>query len=281
MARTTEDITGKSAKKGGSHTKLLLSLAAVVIVLGILVYLYETYSGLPSALASTLSSGKQLNSTVLTGVILQKVNTANTFAVNYTGQIIIKRDPPISFSFAKYYNDTKVALSIENVPPFGNLSVVLLSKNASTQGTLCIKADPNSVFNQIRSGNVTNGYRCIQTYNGSAQVQFLNIANTFVNVSSLSGITTTKYGVKLYNGQPCYAVSGTGMISVNSTLIGSNSSAQTPANVNFNICLSAQYNIPLYVSANLTTANGGSMQISLNASSISQATSLSQVKSLP
>ena len=253
----------------------------LLIVFGVLAYLYETYGSLPSALASTVSSGKQLNSTVLEGALLQKVTSSKTFAVNYTGQIIITKDPPISFSFSKYYNDTKVALSIYDLPPFGNVSVVLISKNLSSRGTLCIKADPNSVFNKIESNNVTNGYKCIQTYNGSAQAQLFNIANTFINVSSLSGITTTSYGVRFYNLQPCYYVSGTGTMSVNSTLVDGTSSAQTPVNVNFNTCVSAQYNIPLYVSANLTAANGSNIRIMLNASSISQATSPDQVNSIP
>jgi hypothetical protein len=274
-----KEIVEKKTKKGG-HKKLFASVA-VLIVLGVLIYLYEAYGSLPSSLASAVSSGQQLNSTVLEGALIQKVNSSKTFAVNYTGQIIIKKDPPISFSFAKYYNDTKVALSIENVSPFGNLSVMLISKNMSAQGTLCIKADPNSVFNEIASSNVTNGYKCIQTYNSSAQAQLFNIANNFVNVSSLSGVTTSSYGVRIYNGQLCYSVSGSGTISVNSTLVGGNSSAQTPANIDFSTCLSARYNIPLYVSANLTAANGSSIQISLDESSISQATSLDQVSSLP
>ncbi len=277
-----KDNESKNAKKGKGHKVLLASLAVLLMLAVIIAYLYETYGSLPGAVVSTVSSGKQLNSTVLEGTLTQKINAAKTFAVNYTGQIVIKKDPPISFSFTKYYNDTKMALSIKDLQPFGNLSVVMISKNMSSmQGTLCIKADPNSVFDTIESNNVTNGYKCVQTYNGSAWSQLLGIANVFINVSSLSGITMSSYGVKLYDGQPCFSVSGTGSMLVNSTLVDGNSATQTPVNVNFNTCLSAQYNIPLYVYANLTAANGSSILISLNASSVSQATSQAQINSLP
>ena len=218
---------------------------------------------------------------------MQKINSTKTFAVNYAGQIIITKDPPISFSFIKYYNVTKVTLSINDLPPFGNLSVIFLSKNlvlndpSADGGTLCIKADPHSIFSNIQSSNVTNGYKCIQTYNSSAKAQLFNIANTFVNVSSLSGITTTSYGIRFYNLQPCYYVSGTGTMKVNSTLVDVNSSAQTPVSANFATCVSAQYDVPLYVSVNLTAANGSSISILLNESSISHAANQSQVNSLP
>jgi hypothetical protein len=283
----------ESPKKCGSHKKLL-ALCAVVIILGILLYLYETYGSLPSAVISALSSGKSPNSAVLEGILLQKINSVKTFAVSYTGRITIKKDPPISFSFEKYYNNTKVFLSIDNVSPFGNLSAVLISENPfvnlsavplsekfSTHGTLCIKADPNSVFNTIESGNTTDGYGCVQTYNVSAQAQLLRILNFYVNASSLGNIVTKTYGLKLRNNQPCYFVSGNGTVEVNSLLIGANSPSQTLVNMYFDTCLSAQYSIPLNISTNMTTADGSSINIFLNESSMNQTTTHYQVDSLP
>ena len=274
--------TAEKSSKNGSHKKLLITVAAVVIVLSVLFYLYETYGSIPSSLASTLSSGKPLDSAALQNILLQKVDAAKTFAVSYTGQIIINRDPPISFSFAKYYNDTRITLSLEDIPPIGNLSIILISNKLGPNGTLCIKADQGSAFNNIEGGNVSNGYRCVQTNSGSAQAQLINIMNMYINVSSLGGITTSSYGLTVHDGQPCYFVSGSGTINVNSTLIDVVSSApQTPVGIHFNTCLSAQYNIPLNISANMTAANGSSIKISLDESMINQTTTAYEVDSLP
>jgi multidrug transporter EmrE-like cation transporter len=277
----TKVVSDKSAKPVKGHRKLWVSLAIVLIIAIALLYLYESYGSLPSSVVQALSSGKQLNSTVLQNIVLQKVNSSNTFAVSYSGQITIKKDPPISFSYAKYYNDTRITLSVDNVTPFGNLSAVLITKKLSQNGTLCIKADKNSVFNIIQSGNVTDGYKCVQTYNGSAHEELLSIANSFVNVSSLANIATKSYGLSLYNGQPCYSISGSGTIKVNSTLVDVSSPAQTPVAIQFDACLSGQYNIPLTLSANMTAPNGSSIKISLNESSVNEAATADQVDSLP
>jgi len=273
--------SNKSAKQRNGHGKLWISLAVVVILGILLLYLYETYGSIPSSIAPVLSSGKQLNSSALESIVLQKVSVANTFAVYYTGEITIKKDPPISFSYAKYYNDTKITLSMQNVQPIGNVSAVLLSKKFSPNGTLCIKADRNSVFDIINSSNMTDGYRCVQTHDSSTREELLSIANNFVNLSSLSNIAMKSYSLTLYDGQPCYSVSGSGTIMVNSTLVDVNSSVQTPVNLQFSACFSAQYNIPLTLSANMTASNGSSIKISLNESSTDQATNAGQVDSLP
>jgi len=273
----TEEAADKNTKKGKGHKKGLISLVILVVILGAAVYLYETYGSLPTQLLSIVSSGKQLNATELKGLLLQKIDSMNNFAVNYTGQIIINKDPAVSVSFAKYYNNTRVWLSVGDLMQFGNLSAIFTSKNTSQYGLLCLKASYLPIFNLINSSNMTNGYKCVQTYNSSAQAQLSRIADIFVNVSSMSNVATRSYGVQLYNGQPCYSVSGSAMIEVNSTLVDVNSSTQTPVNVDFSACFSAQYNIPLTVSANLTAANGSSIRITLNESSLSQTTTASQV----
>jgi len=277
----TEEAADKNTKKGKGRKKGLIGLVIIVIILGALVYLYETYGNLPTALLSIVSSGKQLNATTLKGVLLQKINSTKTFVVNYTGQIIIRKDPAVSFSFAKYYNSTRVSFSVTDLLQFGNVSAIFISRNISTHGTLCIKASSSSILDLINSSNVTNGYKCVQTDNSSVQAQLMRIADVFVNVSSLSNIAIKSYGIQLYNGQPCYSVSGSGSIEVNSTLVDGDSAAQTPVNVGFSACFSAQYNIPLYISANLTASNGSNIIINLNESSMSQATTAGQVTAPP
>jgi len=277
----TDATSDKSVKQGKGHKKLWIALAAVVVFGLFLLDLFETYGNLPRSIVPVLSSGKLLNSTVLQNIIFQKIDSSNTFSANYLGQIIIRRDPPISFSYSKYYEDNRITFSIGGIPPFGNLSVISISRNLSSDGTLCIKSDPDSVFGAISGSEMVDGYRCTATHNSPMWTQLLNIANLFVNVSSMSNIATKSYSITLYDGQPCYSVSGSGIIKVNSTLVDVNSSAQTPVNINFNACFSAQYNIPLTFSANLTAANGSSIQILLNETSINQNTTAHQVDSLP
>lgn len=277
-----EDNKGKKSHKG----RWIGLAVAIIIIVGI-IYLYETYGTIPSTLISTLSTGKQLNSSTLESVMFQKIATSNTFAVNYTGQITIKKDPAISFSFAKYYNSTKITFSVADSPIFQNASGVFVSKNVSSNGlmspygTLCFKASPGSVLNLINGSNVTNGYRCVQTSDPEVQAQAERITNAFVNISSLNNAAPKSYGVKLYNGQPCYYVAGNGTIYVNSSLVDINTGIQTPVNINFNACFSAQYGIPVTVWANMSASNGSSITISLNESSINQNTTSDQVNSLP
>ena len=72
----TNEVFDKGAKQGKGHKKLWIALA-VLLVLGIsLLYLYETYGSLPSSIAPVLSSGKQLNSTVLQNIVFQKVRSS-------------------------------------------------------------------------------------------------------------------------------------------------------------------------------------------------------------
>ncbi len=277
-------MAARSAGKGSAgqgSRKALIAVVAAAALIGIAAYAYVLYGSLPAALASTLSSGRQPNSTALQGMLLQKIDSAKTFSVGYSGQITINRDPPIGFSFAKYYNDTRISFFFEDMPTFGNLSAVVISRNFGENGTLCIRADPGSAL-AIRNGSSAgNGYSCLQTGSSGAGAQLFGIADRLVNVSSLSGISTHSYGVTLYGGQPCYSVSGSGTIMVNSTLVDVKSSAQAPVSVGFSACFSAQYNIPLTIDANLTAGNGSSIRILLNESTIGEAASAEEVDALP
>ena len=162
-----------------------------------------------------------------------------------------------------------------------NSSAVTASQMFNTNGTLCIKADSELGLQQIIRGQRIRGYRCVQTYNGSANGQLLRIANYYIDVSSLSGITTKSYGLSSYTGQPCYYISGSGTMQVNSTLVDVNTSAQAPVNLDFSTCLSAQYNIPLDLSMNMTAANGSTIKVILNETSLNQTATAYQVESLP
>jgi type II secretory pathway pseudopilin PulG len=281
IGMAAKESADKSAKSGKGHRKRWIALIVVLVILGVLAYLYEMYGSLPTMLISVLSSGKQLNSTTMEGAMLQKLNATKTLAASYSGQITFNSDPSANFSFTKYYGDIRVAFSASGIPAFGNVSAIFVTSNTSAHGTLCIKTSSASIFDMFNSSNVTDGYKCMQTYNTSAREQLFRVADIFVNLSSLSYATLKSYGISFYNGQPCYSASGSGSIEVNSTLVGGSSSTQTPVNAEFSTCLSAQYSIPLYISANLTAANGSSIRVRLNESSMSQTTTASEATALP
>ena len=277
-----EDI--KQKKKGKGHKRLKIAAVAIIIILGALLVLYEMYGSLPSSILSAVSSGKQLNATTLQGIIFQKVNAAPMFSVNYTGNITIKSDPPFSVSFIKYYNETWYSFISYNFTfPTHNLtvfnssstSIILLIPNSSNNayGTLCVGGIPVGI------GTSFGGYRCFQTYGN--ETQEAAIANLFFNVSSLSNVTTTSYGLSQYNGQPCYLISGIGTIDVNGELLGGNFSAETPMSLDFRACLSAQYDIPLNIQANMNAANGASIYIDVSESALGTTTNGNEVTVSP
>ena len=274
----------KQKKKGKGHKRLKIAAVTIIIILGALLVLYEMYGSLPSSILSAVSSGKQLNATTLQGIIFQKVNAAPMFSVNYTGNITIKSDPPFSVSFIKYYNETWYSFIAHNFTfPTHNLtvfnssstSIILLIPNSNNNayGTLCVGGIP------VRIGTSFGGYKCFQTYGNGTQEAA--IANLFFNVSSLSNMAITSYGLNMDNGQPCYLISGTGTIDVNSELLGSNSSAYTPMNLNFKACLSAQYNIPIQIVATMTAANGANVTIDVSESALGTTTNSNEVTVSP
>jgi hypothetical protein len=171
-------------------------------------------------------------------------------------------------------NATFTVTSAVATPAAGNVSIVYITNSRnSMQDTLCTEGVSVSI------GTTQGNYTCFKTYGNSSQEAA--IANLFVNLSSLNNIATTSYGVSLYNLQPCYSVSGTGTIDVNSELLGSSSPGETPMRLTFDACLSAQYNIPLRIHARMVGANGASIVINLDESAIGTTTNNNQVTGLP
>ena len=276
-----KEAKDSGAVRGKSHKGRWIGLAILFVIIVAGAYFYETYGGLVSSLITVLSAGKQINSSTLQSVMFQKIDALKAFSTNYTGTIVINQDPAMGFSYAKYYNDTRVTFYAYNLSRLGNVSAVFVTKNTSAYGTLCIKASPGSPFNITSGGNITNGYRCVQTQSRSVQAQLLGMARVFIDLSSLGNVVPKSYSLSSYNGQPCYSVSGTGTVNVNSTLLNASAAGYTPVNVSFSACFSGQYNIPLYVHASMISKRGGSMIVSLNETSISQATTAAQVTAPP
>ena len=275
-------IEGAEEEASNNHTKLKIFLIIVALFVGLMYYLYETYGSLATVFYDYISSGGSINQTRMVGLLFQKIDSMPKLAIGYSGRITIRNDPPFNFSYMRYYNYYRTSVSLSDLPPFGNVNLVLFSKNDTQYGTLCMSGD-QQIMDTISIGSVSNGYKCFQVYGNQTQLNMTS--NLFINLTSLSNTSIKSYGVTIFNGQPCYFISGIGWVEVNSTVVGANlspnSTEYVPAYVAFKIYLSAEYNIPVEVSANLTTSNGSQVYIILNQTSFNQAANESQVTSVP
>ena len=92
--------------------------------------------------------------------------------------------------------------------------------------------------------------------NGNTFLPLLNVASNIAELQTLGNLSTSSYGVSLYQGQLCYSVNGTATIMVNGTLFGM--SGYLPGRVDFNACLDAKYNLPLRLFGTLSVPHVGS-----------------------
>lgn len=256
----------------------LIAIVVIIIILAVGFYLYEAYGSLPSSLFSALSSGKQLNSAVLEGIILQKVNESPSYNLGYTGSVTTSAgDPVITFGYLKYLNDRRAVFTSQELPVFGNASVTIITLNNSQSGYLCIDAQNSSALNSLIPGGSDGTYRCTSAL--SAQSQLEGVLDLLVNVSSVDNFNTGTPTVSTYNGQPCYYISGTANAEVNGTLVGT--TGYVPTNVTFNTCLSASENVPLTINATFTASNGDSVVLTAYNSALDLNATQAQVTSLP
>jgi hypothetical protein len=267
----------KSYKK-----KVALAIVFLVIIAGF--YLYETYGSLPGSIIMLKLAGKQLNATSIKAIILQKVNSSPMFNVGYTGQVIINgNDPGITLGFLKYHNDTRTSIDMSDIPVFGNATITMISIDHGNPNYLCIQADNTSALRAVipSNGTAPGSTRCINASSNGGDA-LLSVENRLINISSANNINVSSYSVSSYDGEPCYRVSGSGTIYMNSSLTGSGaSSSQVPSTFTFDMCLSAQYNIPLTINATFTPSNGGSVVLIVHETTLNYASSDSDVVALP
>lgn len=252
----------------------IIGLVIILIIAAGLYYLYTSYGSIPSSLLSVVASGKQVNSTVLTNLVLQKVNSQPMVSMNYTGSITVTNDPPFSVSFLKYYNDTRTTYSFNGLPIVGTAQVTVISLNNGATGYVCVNSQNSQLFSAYGSECVpSTSYNYTSLYGALGKI---------VKLSSLSNVGLSGYGLSSYNGQPCLSVSGKGTIDINSTIANVvSSSGYVPSNLSFSTCFSNQYNIPLTLSALMSVQGGASINVTLQQQSIGFSTSESEVTSLP
>ena len=212
------------AKRKSRHIGLIIS----VVIIAVLAYLVLVYGSLPYSLLTA----KQLNASTLQSIMFSRINSAKTLNLSYNGSIAVNgSDPTIQFLYNKNSNRTRLELDIIHGDG-GYNEVTARLTNISASGRIC-----------------TTYYKPSQPYLGpicvyqKPYIPMLRLADKIANLSTIGNVSTSSYGLQMYQGQPCYSMNGTATIMVNGTIISS--SGFIPAKLYFDACLSAQYNLPL------------------------------------
>jgi hypothetical protein len=237
--------------------KILLGMILVVVLAG--VYLYYTYGSLPSALLGA----KQINTTIIISTIADKINSAQNVRLDYGGSVIINNaDPIISFSYNKYDNISSSNFSLFYVSGYPNVMASAQVYDNNDSGTSCaFYSYELTNLNSTTAKILPSG--CQKT--NYPYAIYLRMLGELVNVSSVrinNNTNATSYSLQLFNGQPYYCVSSSGSVMINEAAMGI-MKGYAPANFIFNTCLSAQYDIPLYINANVVTSSGSTMDFNI------------------
>lgn len=247
--KTNDKTKKKSGMKGWQA-----GLIALIVIVLVVYALYVVFGSLPSSLLSKLLSSTPLNGATLKSLLLQKVVNSPEFAVNYSGNVSFNgQDPNIAITLLKYHTITRLTYALNNIPFIGTGDITTInSTNDSSKNEICVPTNL-ALFSQGLSKNATS--YCANE-NSTNYQELVAKLNSVLNVSATKDFHISSYGLGMYNLQPCYKLSGNGNVNFNRALI--NESGVVNATATFTTCLSAQYDIPLTLSGNLTfpDANG-------------------------
>lgn len=250
----------------------------------------------PAALQRALSSSSN-NYDNVSSLISRQINSTPELSVNYTGYVslhdsslgFITISMPFYLGYAKYYNDSRTSMSLQNIPLIGNVSTVTI--HSARNGTYaCNRVSASSIFMNGSASNasfectVTNSARSVQenATNSSLPFNFALIMNELLNPSVTKELNFTYIRHSSYDGLGCTLVAVNGTISMN-TSNNINSTASENA-YDMGMCLSDQYFIPLNLSGNIYVGSGNSTittSISVYESRLSKNTTIESVIELP
>ena len=249
MAQQNRAATQQKEKvdnKKGNKKNRRIGLVILLIVVLILGYVAFTYGSLPYAILTA----KNRSAGTLASIMLSKLNSAKAASIDYNGSITVNNsDPKVVFSYNKHGNVTYLLLSILHNYNGSFVVINATLTNLTQPGMIC-----TLYYNQNRQ---FNGPNCVWA---KPYKPFLNVTDQIAELQTLDNVSIKSFGLNSYNGQPCYNINGTATLMVNGTLVGE--PGYVPAFLNFSGCLSAQYNIPLYIKGYAKTQNGASVVFS-------------------
>jgi len=256
-------------KKGHLLRNLFLGVLLVIVIAAAAFYYLYLSGGIANLALQAMS-----NPSNLTALIQQKIGAITELKLGYLGSLKanvtlpLVGDPeitvPFNVSLLKYYNDTRVTVSLSGAQDLGirNFSAVGILMNGGSTAYVCY--------------NVENaGYTCANASNTSP-LSMLKTLTKILNISQISNFAVSKVSPSFYNGASCWFVSGNGTVAVSAPWM----SAQK-AHVSFSACLSPTYYIPLYLNADIAPQSGSAINVTLRNVNMTQATSQAEVNTLP
>lgn len=269
---------------GGSNTLAIIGgIIVLIIIAGVAYYALSHQSH--SQLLSVLSS-KNVNGTQLAKLIQEKVNASPTYSEAYSGMAFVNESGtalggvtltvPFTFSFMKYYNDSRSTVSLSGIPLVGNLTAVIISEDNGATTYTC----DNTSLSLFGSGS--GGFTCMknQASASASGLGSLNVSQITKEISA--NLTINSVTTSSYDGMPCYEAIGSVSIS-NYATASLSSELGTNVNATFAACFSEQYYLPLNMTVTIpkVSAAGGSVKVYLHETEIGGTVTESQITTLP
>jgi hypothetical protein len=227
-----------------------LAIVTLVIVIALCAYAWFALSRYLHVggiqIHKILSANRTGTVSQVMGNMTEGFNTSQ-FEVAYSGNAIVTLEGiqlglPVNASMARYYNDSRAEIRIQNIPILGNLTIVQIKNGNSYYSCL------GSINSSLR------GYQCSVQPESNSIFYILGLAS---NDSAAGGLGSTQmhFGTvnqSSYSGMPCTNMDGYFSFT-NSSRLGnlnlSSEAVQSPqaGNVSFLSCVSDQDRIPLTI----------------------------------
>ncbi len=280
-------------KAAAAAVAVVIILAAAYVLLGS--QSLPGSSGGSSALQAELSSPGNQTVAGVVGVTAGKLATLNELNVSYSGHALIgvkasslgniQFSVPFRLSFQKLGQNSRIYFNASGIPVLGNITTTEISLANGTSYS-CTASSFLSGMSGAPSSQNAGKVTCQKSATSASAPtsigsQFnLNISqlSSSLNSSGLKAMNGTKVkiaGQAQYLGQGCVLVLISGKVN----------QPNTTGDYNVSTCLSAQYYVPLNLTASAsvsTASNGGyDVTVAVNETSIGGQVTLAGISALP
>ncbi|MGC8652083.1 MAG: hypothetical protein ACP5UH_02425 [Candidatus Micrarchaeia archaeon] len=294
-----QGVQGSKVKGAGRAAKAIVAVIIIALMAYAAYYLISpqhasSVSSSSNRVIAMLATHKPVSAFAVANAMSGLMNASQKLNVSYTGSVGIStrsallgnfsESMPLSMSYQKYYNISRVTVSLSGVPVLGNISVVeILNK---TVRYTCTKMPALGIL----SNSSSTGFQCEKNASSSSP-SAINLSVS--NLTALSDkLNITVVGVKelSYNKQQCYLMEGHGKVNIPQSISSSASPiALTPVSgsaaftYNITSCVSLQYGLPLNFSLEMAGGNTTSpVKVSLAFNEVSIGTNTNaQISALP
>ncbi len=263
VCRMVSDMAGSRTMRGMGPFAIL-GLAVIIVIVALGAYAWLTLSKYVHTGGLQVYRPVSVNRTGTLSQVMQNMTEGfggEQFQVSYSGNATvsvgsIELTLPLNVSIARYYNDSRAEIKVQNIPLIGNVSSVQIK-------------DGNNYYSCWRGVNSSQkGYQCSAQPESNSVFSVLNFSPSGIAPGGL-GLAQVSFGTvnqSSHGGTPCTNMDGYFSYG-NSTELNSLNLSQrigqqvTEANVTFLSCVSNQDRIPLTLHAYLV-ASGKNMSAS-------------------